>query len=66
MLPPKGASYSTYQAELYYVSTPLLSAGWALKKKPKIVRMMPEVKILLVEKINRGSVTGLKADQLNL
>ena len=68
VVPPKGANNTTYQAESYYESGPLLSAGWALKKKPKIVRMMPEVKTLLVEKINRGSVTGLKADpvQVNL
>ena len=68
VVPPKGASNTTYQAESYYVSGPLLSAGWALKKKPKIVRMTPEVKTFLVEKFNSGSVTGLKADpvQVNL
>lgn len=68
VVPPKGASNTTYQAEWYYVSGPLLSAGWALKKKPKIVRMTPDVKTFLVEKFNSGSVTGLKADpvQVNL
>ena len=68
VVPTKGASNTTYQAESYYVSGPLLSAGWALKKKSKIVRMTPEVKTFLVEKFNSGSVTGLKADpvQVNL
>ena len=68
MVPPKGANNTTYQAESYYVTGLLLSAGWASKKKPKIVWMTPEVKTFLVEKFNSGSVTGLKADpvQVNL
>ena len=32
VVPPKGASNTTYQEESYYVSSPLLSAGWELKK----------------------------------
>ena len=32
VVPPLGASNTTYQAESYCVSGPLLSAGWALKK----------------------------------
>ena len=65
---PKGASNTTYRTESHCVSGQLLSAGWALKKKPKIVRMTPELKTFLVEKFNSGSVTGLKADpvQVNL
>lgn len=66
VVPPKGASNTTYQAESYCVSGPLLSAGWALKIKPKIVRMTPEVKTFLVEKFNSGSVTGLKADPVQV
>lgn len=43
-------------------------AGWALKKKQKVVRMTPDVRNYLLAKFNRGSVTGLKADpiQVNL
>ena len=44
------------------------SAGWALKKKAKDCLDDARRKTFLVEKFNSGSVTGLKADpvQVNL
>lgn len=64
VVPPTGAISNKSQAESLKSLSPShhLCAGWALKKKAKVVRMTPEVRNYLVEKFNSGSVTGLKAD----
>lgn len=68
VLPAKGAVNIACQAESSSSILPdqHLCAGWALKKKPKVVRMTPEVRKYLVEKFNCGSVTGLKADPIQV
>ena len=43
-----------------------LRTGWALKQQHRAVRMTPEVKAYLLNKFNSGSLSGQKADPVQV